>query len=377
MMAERAGVALLVGLTAFLASLGLSKLARRYALARALIDVPNERSSHSMPTPKGGGIAIAVVVLTGLALLAVLGQVGARPAIALGGGGALVAAVGWLDDHHGLSAGVRLTVHVAAAAWAVAWLHGMPDLALGQAGVHLGLGGALLAVLAVVWATNLYNFMDGIDGLAAAEAVVVGVVGWLLLAARATPLALVALLMAAAAAGFLVWNWPPARLFMGDVGSGFLGFMFGGLAVATENARALPALLWLVLLGPFFVDATITLLRRMARGERWHAAHRTHGYQRAVQAGWSHRRVTSVVVALSGVLGVAVAVTIGRPGLQVPLLLAAGGALGGLYLAVERRRPMPPAGGHEDPGAQCSTGELARGRPSYKAGSGDGGRAGR
>jgi Fuc2NAc and GlcNAc transferase len=377
MMAERAWMAVILGLTTFLASVGLSKLARRYALARALIDVPNERSSHSVPTPKGGGIAIAVVVLTGLVLLAVLGPVGAAPALALGGGGALVAAVGWLDDHYGLSAGVRLAVHVAAAAWAVAWLRGMPDLTLGETTMHLGLAGTLLAVTGVVWATNLYNFMDGIDGLAATEAVVVGAAGWLLLASRATPLALVALLVAAAAAGFLVWNWPPARLFMGDVGSGFLGFMFGGLAVATENARALPALLWLVLLGPFFIDATITLLRRMARGDRWHAAHRTHAYQRAVQSGWSHRRVTSVVAALSGALGVAVAIAIARPGLQVPVLAAAGGILGVLYLGVERRRPMPPAGGHEEPGANRSTGELARGRPSYKAGSGEGRRAGR
>ncbi len=376
-MSERAGVTLILGLTAFLASLGLSKLARRYALARALIDVPNERSSHSVPTPKGGGIAIAIVVLTGLVLLAVLGPVGAGPAIALGGGGALVAGVGWVDDHYGLSAGVRLAVHVTAAAWAVTWLRGMPDLALGAATLHLGLAGALLAVLGVVWATNLYNFMDGIDGLAAAEAVVVGGMGWLLLASRATSLALVALLVAAAAAGFLVWNWPPARLFMGDVGSGFLGFMFGGLAVATENARALPALLWLVLLGPFFIDATVTLLRRMVRGDRWHAAHRTHAYQRGVQSGWSHRRVTSVVAALSGALGLAVAIAIGRPALQVPVLAAAGGVLGALYLALERRRPMPPAEGPGEPGPNRSTGELARGRPSYKAGPGEGGRAGR
>jgi Fuc2NAc and GlcNAc transferase len=376
MMAERAWMAVILGPTAFLASLSLSKLARRYALARALIDVPNERSSHSVPTPKGGGIAIAGVVLIGLAVLAVLGQVGARSAIALSGGGALVAVVGWLDDHHGLSAGVRLTVHLAAAAWAVAWLRGMPDLTTGEAAVHLGPGGALLAVIGVVWATNFYNFMDGIDGLAAAEAVVVGVAGALLLASRATPLALVSLLIAAAAAGFLVWNWPPARLFMGDVGSGFLGFMFGGLALATENARALPALLWLVLLGPFFADATITLLRRMARGDRWHAAHRTHAYQRAVQAGWSHRRVTAVVAALSGALGLAVATVIGRPELQGPVIAAAGGALAALYLAVERRRPMPPAREGQDPDGQRSTGELSRGRPSYKAGSGEGGRAG-
>jgi Fuc2NAc and GlcNAc transferase len=359
--AEAVGVAVAVVVAAFLASAGLSELARRYALARALIDVPNERSSHSVPTPKGGGVAIAGVVLAGLTLLAALGWVGLHLAVGLGGGGVLVAAVGWLDDHRSLSATVRLTVHVAAAAWVVAWLGGMPELTVGQGVLHLGFIGALLAMLGVVWATNLYNFMDGIDGLSAAEAVAAGLIGALLLAPREPSLAFVALLLAAAAAGFLVWNWPPARLFMGDVGSGFLGFLFGGLAVASENAGALPALLWLVLLGPFFVDSTVTLLRRMVRGERWHSAHRAHAYQRAVQAGWSHGRVTGVVVALSAALGLAAGFATRNHAILGPVLAAAAGVLGAIYLAVEHGRPMPPAGVGDDLGVQGPDGGLDRG----------------
>jgi len=341
-------VALMLGTTAFLASAGLAGLVRRYALARSLLDMPNERSSHSVPTPRGGGLAIVVVVLIGLVSLAMTGWLEPRLAAALAGGGGMVAAVGWLDDRRGVPAVGRLTVHAAAAAWGVAWLGGLPELTVGTGSVHLGLAGSLLAGLAILWATNLYNFMDGIDGLAAAEAVIVGLVGALLLSRREPSLALVAILILAAAAGFLLWNWPPARLFMGDVGSGFLGFLFGGLALASENARALPALVWLVLLGPFFVDATVTLIRRMVRGERWLTAHRSHAYQRFVQAGWSHGRVTGVVIGLSAALGLLGSVAIRNPALLGVVLASAAGVLGAVYVAAERWRPMSSAS-HEVP----------------------------
>ncbi len=341
-MAWPSGAAASLCAAAFVASAALSGLVRRYALSRSLLDVPNERSSHSAPTPRGGGLAIAVVVLTGLLVLAAAGVVAPPLATAFGGGGALVAAVGWLDDRHGLPASLRLAVHVAGAAWMVAWLGGMPHLTIGAGAANLGRSGALLAILGIVWLTNLYNFMDGIDGIAAAEAVTVGVAGALLLGGREPSLALIAILVAASAGGFLVWNWAPARLFMGDVGSGFLGFIFAGLALASENTRALPALLWLVVLGPFFLDATITLLRRMARGERWQAAHRMHAYQRAVQAGWSHRRVTAVVAGISAALGAVSALVVHRPVLLGLVVVGTAAGLGVLYLCVERWHPMSP-----------------------------------
>jgi Fuc2NAc and GlcNAc transferase len=343
------GETILLGLTAFLASAGLCALVRRYALAHALLDIPNPRSSHSVPTPRGGGLAIAVVVLAGIAVLERLHLIIPRTAIALVGGGLLVAVVGWLDDRHEVRPWLRIVAHAAAAAWTVAWLGGMPHLTINAGAVHLGLGGTLLAMLGIVWLTNLYNFMDGIDGLAAAEAFVVASAGALLLAGRGSPLALIALLVAAAAAGFLVWNWPPARLFMGDVGSGFLGYTFGSLALASENARVLPALLWLVLLGPFFVDATVTLLRRMARGERWYVAHRMHAYQRAVQAGWSHRQVTLLVAGLSAAFAVAALLMVRERSWLGYLVIGAVGGLGALYLAVERCCPMTSEAGYNRP----------------------------
>jgi Fuc2NAc and GlcNAc transferase len=343
------GETILLGTVAFLASAALAGLLRRYALAHALLDIPNERSSHSVPTPRGGGLAIAVVVLVGLVILGRAHVLVPRTVIGLVGGGLLVAVIGWLDDRHEVRPALRITAHVAAAAWTVAWLGGMPSLTITPGAAHLGAGGTALAMLGIVWLINLYNFMDGIDGLAATEAFTVSAAGALLLADSSSPLALVALLVAAAAAGFLLWNWPPARLFMGDVGSGFLGYIFGGMALASENGGTLPALLWLVLLGPFFVDATVTLLRRMLRGERWYAAHRAHAYQRAVQAGWSHRRVTIIMAGLSAILAAAGYLVVRAHSGLVWLVAGTAAGLAMLYLLVERCCPMPPVSGYNRP----------------------------
>ncbi|MET0395658.1 MAG: glycosyltransferase family 4 protein [Longimicrobiaceae bacterium] len=324
-----------------LASWLLTRAIRGYALARSVLDVPNQRSSHTVPTPRGGGLAIVAVVLAGTVLACAAGALSAAQALALGGGGAMVAAVGWLDDHRHVPVAWRFAVHIAAAVWAVAWLGGMPQLELGALRLGLGAGGALLAVGALVWLTNLYNFMDGIDGIAGGEALAVGGVGGALLwMAGERGLAAVALAAAAAAAGFLVWNWQPARIFMGDVGSGFLGFLFGALAVASERAGGPPALVWILLLGVFVVDATLTLFRRAARGERLHEAHRRHAYQRAVQSGLSHARVAAAVLLLDALLAALGAAAWLRPA-WAPACFAAGAALLLLaYAAVERRRPM-------------------------------------
>ena len=314
------------------AALGSSLLTgavRRYALRSDLLDVPNERSLHRTPIPRGGGLAIALVTLGGLTAAALLSRIPAQVGWALGVGGALVAAVGWLDDRRGVSARLRAAVHLIAAGWAAYWIWGELSLA------------ALAGVVCIIWAINLYNFMDGIDGLAGAEAGSVGIIaGALFLMAGRDDLAVVAFLVAAAATGFLGWNWPPARIFMGDVGSGFLGFTFGALALIADRSGALPLALGLLLAGVFAFDATITLLRRMARGERWQEAHRSHAYQRLVQAGRTHAEVTSGVLLVNLVLGVLA--WLARSGrLSTGAAVLAGiVVLTVLYLAVERRRPM-------------------------------------
>jgi len=320
-------------LGAFLVSCWLTSFVRRYALRHSIVDRPNPRSSHTVPTPRGGGIAIAVSWFLALAGLVVSGELDMWVGIALLVGGGAIALIGWLDDRRHLSAGIRAGVHLAAAAWAVWCLGGFPSFNVGTGIVPLGWLGGALAVIGIAWLTNLYNFMDGIDGLAAGEAVGVGLVGGVLLAAAgATGLSLVALALAAAAGGFLVFNWPPAKIFMGDVGSGLLGYAFGVLALASERAGAVPLIVWMILLAVFIVDATATLVRRIVKGERWYEAHRSHSYQRAVQAGYSHRDVTLAVMGLNGLLAVAATGAWLVPALlPVVLVVTAGGLVGVWY----------------------------------------------
>jgi Fuc2NAc and GlcNAc transferase len=232
-------------------------------------------------------------------------------------------------------------VHFAAAVWTVAWLGGFPSLNVGGSLLRLGTVGAVLAVLALVWAINLFNFMDGIDGIAAVEAITVGGLGGLLLLLRGdAALAGLSFVLAGAALGFLKWNWSPARIFLGDVGSGFLGFVFGGLAIATERSASFPALVWVILSSAFLVDATLTLARRVPRGQ-WHRPHRTHAYQRAVQAGFSHAQVSIGVGVFNLFLGITALIAVLRIQWLVPMLLVAVTVGIVMYLIIERRQPFP------------------------------------
>ncbi|HHM06494.1 MAG TPA: glycosyltransferase family 4 protein [Gammaproteobacteria bacterium] len=306
------------GLTAVLAG-GV----RRYALQRGLMDVPNDRSSHHRPTPRGGGVAIAVAFFIAVAYLAGRGSTPSAVAAALLGGGLLVAAIGWADDHSHIPARWRATVHGLAAVWAVWCLGGYSALNIGVAVIPLGAWGSVLAVLGIVWLTNLYNFMDGIDGLAGGQAVVAGLGGAVLLWWVGAPgLAVVAAGLAAASTGFLVWNWSPARLFMGDVGSGLLGYSFAVLALAGDNLGALPVPIWGMLLAIFILDATFTLVHRVVKGEPWYAPHRSHAYQRLTQMGWSHARVSvAVMLIVLLVLFPSAALAVFWPWLMFPLVL--------------------------------------------------------
>ncbi|HEU0052694.1 MAG TPA: glycosyltransferase family 4 protein, partial [Longimicrobium sp.] len=309
-----------------------------------VLDIPGHRSSHTVPTPRGGGLAIVLVFLAGTALAGLAGWVQWRTAVALAGGGAVIALVGWIDDHGGLAARWRALAHFAAAGWAVFWLDGLPTLDLGTATARVGLVGAAIAVLGIVWVTNLYNFMDGIDGIAGGQALVAGVAGGALLWADGrSGLAGLAWLLAAASAGFLAWNWSPAKIFMGDVGSGVLGFTFAALAVASERAGSLPLMGWVLLLGVFVFDATVTLARRVLRGESFHQAHRSHAYQRVTQAGWTHARTSGAVIAVALLLSLLAGVGWARPALLLPAFVAGAAFLAVLYLAVERARPMYPS----------------------------------
>lgn len=277
-----------------------TKALQAYALRSGWLDIPNARSSHSVPTPRSGGIAIWIAFTAGISVLLAFELLDWRLYVALAGGGTAVAAVGYVDDRTQLSARSRLLVHVTAAVWALAWMGKLPAIGFFGAPVDLGAAGYVLGVLAIVWTVNLFNFMDGIDGLAGAQAVFMAMTGAALaLLAGGASIALAAALLAASCAGFLVWNWPPARIFMGDVGSGFVGFAIAVLALASAQVSAVGPVCWLVLGGVFFVDATLTLVRRVGRGLPASQPHRDHAYQTLTRRWHSHLRVTLCVAVVN------------------------------------------------------------------------------
>lgn len=244
-----------------------------------LLDIPNERSLHARPTPTGGGVGIVAA----LVLVALFATDTPLLALHLLLPTLLLCLTGLVDDLRGLPVGTRLLVQTACAGWVMAVSAGAPHT----------LVTSLLATFCLVGFTNAFNFMDGIDGLAATQAAFVGLGGAALLEQTGGPGHLVLLLAVAgaSAAGFLVWNWPPARLFMGDAGSLPLGFLLGTLALLSGNDGALPAWCWVILWAPFLCDTGITLVVRAAARKPLFRAHREHAYQRLAVRG--HRRVTT------------------------------------------------------------------------------------
>lgn len=280
----------------FLGAYCLTWLVRQYALSRNVLDVPNERSSHTQPTPRGGGVAFVLAFVIGGCIMVSAGLWAVSSAVAVLGSGLIVAATGFVDDHRHIAARWRLGAHFAASAWALYWVGGAPLLSL--FGVDFGISGVatILAAIFLVWMLNLYNFMDGIDGIASVEAVSVCVGGALLYVILGyAEMSVAPLLLAATVCGFLVWNFPPARIFMGDAGSGFLGMALGVMAIQAGWVNQGLFWAWLIMLGVFIVDATYTLSRRLIRRERVYEAHRSHAYQHASQHFGGHLPVTAAV----------------------------------------------------------------------------------
>ncbi|MFJ2487784.1 glycosyltransferase family 4 protein [Pseudomonas sp. NPDC087639] len=276
----------------FAISLWLTGFLRRYALTRSLMDVPNERSAHSTPTPRGGGVAIVVAFLISLPGLAFAGALSLPALAAFSGAGLLIAIIGFADDHGHIAARWRLLGHFMAAGWVLLCFGGIAPVEVGGVMLSLGYGGLVVGAFFLVWMLNLYNFMDGIDGLASIQAITACLgmcaIYW---SVGAVDLIWAPLMLAVAVSGFLYWNFPPARIFMGDAGSGFLGLIIGSMALLAAWSN--PELLWgwLILLGVFVVDATFTLVRRLIRGDKVYQAHSSHAYQNAARR-WGHGRVT-------------------------------------------------------------------------------------
>ena len=267
-------VVVIVGVT-------LTLFIRKSALKTNRLDVPNERSSHTSPTPRGAGLAVVVAFLLGLIALLVDNTISDEVFLTIAIPGLVVAIIGWLDDRgHLTSAKWRLVGHFACASLAVWLVGGLPELPLANSTIDFGLVGDIAAVIYLVWMLNLFNFMDGIDLITGVQTVTTSVgVAMLLLISTESDLWKIFAVLAASIVGFLFFNLPPAKIFLGDVGSGFIGFTTAVISLVVAEDEPLVAWAMIILLGVFVTDATITLLRRLLSREHVYVAHRTHAYQ--------------------------------------------------------------------------------------------------
>ncbi|HEV8015557.1 MAG TPA: glycosyltransferase family 4 protein [Stellaceae bacterium] len=320
------------------ATVWLSAFTRDWLRRRAILDQPVERSSHATPTPRGGGIALLPVVLFAWIMLALAGLApsGTLAIVALA---AALALISWYDDLGEIAIGWRLTAHLVAATVGVTFL-------LGPLPVFQGLLPPLLdriaAILLWAWFINLYNFMDGIDGITCVETVAIG--GGIVLVARLAgddaDAALPALALAAGALGFLRWNWPRASIFLGDVGSVPLGFITGWLLLLLASRGAWAPALILPLY--YLADATLTLLRRIARGERFWQAHRSHFYQRALAPDNDHGAVLTLVIGGNAALLLLALAAVSWPWPALVIALLAVASLLAQLARRSRRLATPP-----------------------------------
>ncbi|HXP32214.1 MAG TPA: glycosyl transferase [Stellaceae bacterium] len=321
----------LVSAGVFAATLWLTGAVREWLGRRAILDRPGHRSSHHAPVPRGGGVAVVATLLAGWIILALIRPEPAGIGVVIAAA-AVLALVSWRDDLRSLPAGARLAAHAVAAIIGVAWLPASAQVFQGLL-PHL-LDRAAAAVL-WVWFVNLYNFMDGIDGIAGSETACLGLgiaVALGFAGASGDGTAGLALVAAAAALGFLRWNWHPAKVFLGDVGSVPLGYLLGWLLLDLAGSGWWAPALILPLY--YLADATITLARRAGRGERIWQAHREHFYQRALAPDGDHAAVVRIILLGNAGLVALAAFAAAQP---IPALIAAVLVTAGMLTALERR----------------------------------------
>lgn len=283
----------------FSLAFGFTYFMRAYALKKNIIDNPNDRSSHSVPTPRGGGVAVVCSYLLALAVLMYSQQLEIHIGITLIIAGFMIALLGFLDDHGHINSMLRLAIHFFVAIGIVVSLGGFTEVTVFN-GLKLGFIANIIAVLFLVWLLNLYNFMDGINGIASIEAITTTVsmaILYYLLNISLSPDLL--WLLAACVFGFLLWNFPKAKIFMGDACSGFLGLTLGILALIALKENLPLFCAWIICLGVFIVDATYTLIKRVLNGYKMYDAHRSHSYQILSRKWNSHTPVTLAIAAVN------------------------------------------------------------------------------
>ncbi|MGB5282430.1 MAG: glycosyltransferase family 4 protein [Arenicellales bacterium] len=272
-------------------------------MAQDLLDIPNDRSSHTVPTPRGGGLAIVIVLLMSGVVSLFLPQAPIDVLVCLLLATLAFSLLGWQDDKHDLPASVRFLIQLLIAVFASGWLlwAAVPGYSTSFALLAL----LLLSTLWIAWMANLYNFMDGIDGISAVESLILGATTsyWFAISGVAS-MAIICIAVAGASVGFMRWNWSPAKIFMGDVGSLALGAFFAIIAIIGTTRLDIPFLAFLILYAVYLADSGVTLLHRIIKKEKWWQAHRSHFYQRAVQSGFSHAQVSLSVMALNIIFAV-------------------------------------------------------------------------
>ncbi len=285
----------MIYLILLLMSFSLTYFIKNYAIKKSLVAVINERSSHTTPTPHGGGIAIAVTWFIGLYYLYLTNEIETTFFYALLVG-IVISVVSFFDDIYELSAKFRLIVQCIVAILGISIIGGLDSIELGFFSIENKFITSIFAFLLIVWFINLYNFLDGINGYAGSEAVFLSLAGFILFSGGHF------LVLAVSALGFLFWNYNKAKIFMGDVGSTLLGYNISIFTLYYANIESSNLWIWMILFGVFLFDATITLLRRKLNNENVSQAHKKHAYQRLNQSGWSHLKVTNYSIGLNIVL---------------------------------------------------------------------------
>jgi len=281
-----------VYLILFLISFSLIYFIKEYAIKKSLVATVNERSSHSVPTPHGGGVAIAITWFCGLIYLYLNNQIETTLFYALLFG-VVVSIVSFLDDIYELSPKIRLITQSIVALGGLYFLGGFETLTFGIFDISNHILTNIFAFFMIIWFINLYNFLDGINGYAGSEAIFLSVAGFALFGGNHF------LVLAVAVLGFLYWNWNKAKIFMGDVGSTLLGYNVAIFTIYYANIESSNLWIWILLFGVFWFDATLTLVRRKLNGEKLSLAHKKHAYQRLTQSGWSHYKVTNFMIGLN------------------------------------------------------------------------------
>ncbi|MFY4760057.1 MraY family glycosyltransferase [Aliarcobacter butzleri] len=265
---------------------------KNYMIKKSLVASVNERSSHTVPTPHGGGIAIAITWFIGLFYLYFTGQIEENLFYALLFG-AVISIVSFFDDIYELSPKLRLIVQAIVAIGGLYFLGGFETLTFRIFDIQNPIFTNIFAFFMIIWFINLYNFLDGINGYAGSEALFLAVAGFILFGGDHF------LVLAVAVLGFLYWNWNKAKIFMGDVGSTLLGYNIAIFTIYYANEEPTNFWIWIILFSVYWFDATLTLIRRKLNKEKLSLAHKKHAYQRLTQAGWSHYKVTNYSIGLN------------------------------------------------------------------------------